>query len=230
MKKILLISFLLLSITSVFASASSQSNCPQFYPQGIPYITSTKDVTEELCNSFFVVLYDTNTKANIFSAELLTPNKPMAKRVDHFHPDIRIEKGSRAELIDYLNHGYDKGHMVPAGDAATPQEMEDTFSLANMTPQDKILNEQPWKRYEMSVRSKATTGTTYILTGAVYSANPKLIGKDSIPVPSSYIKCVWGNNSGAECFSADNTDTGTLQPISWIQTLILLKIKPGQVK
>ena len=53
-----------------------------------------------------------------------------------FREDEDIPKEFRAKVLDYVKSGYDRGHMVPAGDAKSSQEaMDETFLLTNVAPQ-----------------------------------------------------------------------------------------------
>ena len=184
--------------------AYADSKCAGLYPNGV---VITVPNTVELCNAEYVAVYNLSMKANIFSAEKFVGGKAHAARVNDFKHDERIPPENRAELSDYLSTKtdvYDRGHMAPAADQDTDAKVLASFLLSNMTPQQPTLNRISWKMLEESVREKAK-GDTYVLTGAVYSTKPYTIGKNKIPVPSSYYKCVWYvKGSAPSCFVAQN--------------------------
>lgn len=65
------------------------------------------------------------------------------KRSNKFWTDESV-KGC-ASTSDYRNTGYDRGHMVEAGDMKwDEQAMEDCFSMANIVPQAHTLNSGTW--------------------------------------------------------------------------------------
>jgi endonuclease G len=188
---------LLLLSFSVYAS-----NCPDLYPNGKVIVIKN---TVELCNTEFVTVYDPVLKGNIFSSEKFVGGTDKIVRTNHFQHDARLDKNSRAELRDYSNSGFDKGHMAPAADMVTDKEMDESFLLSNMTPQSSKLNEQKWRLMEAYVRSKAANNT-YIITGAYYSVKLKTIGDNHVPIPSGYYKCAFYPTKEIECFYADNLD------------------------
>ena len=59
-----------------------------------------------------------------------------SERTENFRPDPAVPSGS-AQLNDYKNSGYDRGHLCPAGDMTfNEQAMSETFYLSNMSPQE----------------------------------------------------------------------------------------------
>jgi endonuclease G, mitochondrial len=207
MKRIFFISVaFLFSINPCFAS-----NCANLYPESREIPVSNSG---ELCNSFYVVQFDTTLNAPIFSAELLNPNGRQVERSNDFHPDERLNRETRAENSDYDNTGYDKGHMTPAEDASSDKEMHDTFLLSNMTPQAPMLNRQPWRMLEEYVHKKVNQENqpTHIITGAIYKGYTKTVGKHHIPVPVAYYKIIYFNN-GMEAYYAENSNSAKVQKI-----------------
>lgn len=217
MKKIIFILAVLFSTISF-----ADSNCSQLYPNGIQIEITDKSAVE-LCNVEYVAIYSVDKKANIFSSEHITGKIVPVTRVNAFKADERIAKGQRAELSDYVNTRYDKGHMAPADDMTTPQTMQQSFLLTNMTPQNKKLNEVTWRILESKVRK--TQGVTYILTGAFYDNNPKVIGKNKIPVPSGYFKCMWVIGGDPVCYEADNTSSAIPSIVNYSEVKTILNFK-----
>jgi endonuclease G len=169
---------LLLWAHAVFAA------CPQFYPLGVHVVVPD---AVELCNSFYAVQYDTKRNEPIISVEKFRSGQH-ATRLNDFHPDLRLDVATRAEKSDYLHSGYDQGHLTPAADAITQAEENDTFLLSNMTPQQPTLNRLAWKMLEMKVRQ---IQPDYVVTGALYSDAPEVIGTHHLPVPYGYYKIVY---------------------------------------
>lgn len=133
------------------------------------------------------------------------------KRTDNFclDPDII---GPQAELSDYRNSGYDRGHMAPAGDMKwSSQAMEESFYLSNMCPQLHNLNNGDWKELEELLRTLTDTyPKLYIVSGPIVEKkNPKTIGANRVVVPDKFFKAVVAQRSlldnalgGAEEYTA----------------------------
>lgn len=177
-------------------------NCDRLYPKELEIAIPN---TVELCNSFFVNRYDLGHRAAIVSFELAKDAPTKIKRLNDFHPDIRIPQGDEGQNSDYSKTGYDKGHLTPAADSTTTTEMHDTFLLSNMTPQLPNINRLTWKNLEIDTRKKIHTyGSLHIATGALYDNFSKTIGKDRIPVPDAYYKILYTPTE--ECYYVTNVD------------------------
>ena len=103
--------------------------------------------TEALCFNVFSVLHSGVTRTPLWSAEHLQAQNIEAaqelSRENSFHPEPRLPSDQRAELSDYARSGYDRGHMAPNGDMPDRDSQRDSFSLANIVPQDGENNPQP---------------------------------------------------------------------------------------
>ena len=209
MKKQVIACILLLQSIVCYAS-----QCPELY-NGNPIEVKG---TVELCNTFFVSLYDKQNQRVIVVAERLKPNKITVPRKDAFHSDARI--GHQPSPSQYANTGYDKGHMAPAGDASSIAEMYETFLMTNMTPQKPLLNRMAWRMLEEHTRTLLSKSKSdmYVINIAVYSGNNKMNG---IPVPSGYWKIVTVDGSTTYYF-ADNVDNAPVvqKPRVSIQSLL----------
>ena len=213
------IALLFASIVASCTPPLAHADCPQFYP-GQAAIQPLNAI--ELCNSFFVTQYDDVNKRNFFSSELLQPDGHVLKRKDSFHADKRSTNAVKPQ--EYYDSGVDKGHMVPSDDSTTYVEMNDTFLMTNMTPQDSKLNRGPWKNLEEHTRKAvADVGKpSIVVTGAIYGDNKKM---GRVPAPTGYYKIVYIPGVKPYALYADNTDASkpsTVQ-ISWINAQTSMK-------
>lgn len=210
MRKVIL--FLMFLPTFVFGS-----NCPDFYVSKTPPVS--KKTYTEICFTQYVVGYDPVNKESLYSIEEITAEIVKSSkgnpRINAFHPNQKLAKGSRAELVDYLNTGYDKGHLTPFGDMVSKTAEFESFDLTNIVPQNKVNNEQLWKRLEMAVRDTASKeGLVYVATGPVFSANPTLL-KNKLPIPQYMYKAIYiPSKNIATVFLAENNDSWNYKYIS----------------
>jgi endonuclease G len=188
------------------------SPCDQFYPNGKEIVVPN---TKVLCNSFFAVVYDDDRNANIFSTEIAQERVKKTPRTDDFRADKRIADSPTP--ADYTNSGYDRGHMVPAANADDPKEMSDTFFMTNMTPQLPSVNRVAWKNLEERIRS---VPFKWVVTGAHYSATPKVIGKNKVPVPDFLYKVAFFESGNVAVYIVDN-----LVPKSQVSTMKLEELE-----
>jgi len=136
MKKVLL----LISLCSIMLYAAPTA-CPKFYVDGeAPTILNEKltSKTKELCFEAFGVMHSGISKTPLWSAEYLTATAIDADipRKNKFHEETQLPINERAQLNDYTKSGYDRGHMSPSADMPTESAQSESFSLANMVPQD----------------------------------------------------------------------------------------------
>jgi endonuclease G, mitochondrial len=114
-----------------------------------------------------------------------------AERAKSFTPDPDVPTGS-AMPRDYTNSGYDRGHLVPAGDMAFSDEaMIETFYMSNISPQESGFNRGIWKELEANVRDWGKKyGELYVITGPILSRRAKghIGAEGKITVPSAYYK------------------------------------------
>lgn len=178
------------------------AGCPEFFPQGRPPVVPAAPALRELCFSSFALLHSGRTKTPVFVAERLdrrslTQARNIA-RTDRFYAEARLPRAERAELEDYRGSGYSRGHMAPAGNMASATSMEQSFSLANMVPQDQTQNAGPWNRVEQDTRKYVmrAQGDVFVFTGPVYGPSPATLGAGSVAVPDYLFKLVYDPATG----------------------------------
>ena len=115
------------------------------------------------------------------------------KRTNRFFADARLPEAERAELSDYKGSSYAKGHMAPAGDMASPSAMAQSFTLANIVPQNPTQNSGFWAKIEEDTRSYVmrAKGDVYVITGPVFASAGATIGANEVHVPAHLFKLVY---------------------------------------
>ncbi len=205
------------------STATRFSQCRQHFPQGTPPIVPQAAGLRELCYGSFAVLHSGSHKTPVFVAERLSrASITQAKgqqRTDKFFADARLPRAERAELADYQGSGYSRGHMAPAGDMANAEAMAQSFSLANMVPQNQSHNAGPWSQIEQDTRKYAqrAQGDVYVFTGPVFSGPTRTIGPGKVQVPSHLFKLVYDASSGKSWayWQANAAGTRASAPISY---------------
>jgi len=127
-----------------------------------------------------------------------------AKRASSFYNDKIITTGS-AEKDDYKYSGYDRGHLLPAGDRKmTKEAMRETFYMSNISPQDPNLNRKAWKYLEEKIRERTYDyDSLYIITGPIIQQEHEKIGENQVAVPSYFYKIILNyTNTSSLCATA----------------------------
>lgn len=197
--------------------------CPQFFPGGSTPIVPARPNLRELCFDSFAILHDGRMKTPVFVVQRL--NRRLLQqaadvpRSDRFYAEARLPANERAELADYKGSGYARGHMAPAADMPTPEAMAQSFSLANMVPQDQRHNSGAWNRIEQDTRKFVlrARGDVYIFTGPVFPEKPARIGAGRVAVPRYLFKAVHDAHSGRTWvyWQENGPDTEAGPPISY---------------
>ena len=134
-------------------------------------------------------------------------NETNIKERPRFYEEETVEKTQRAKYSDYINSGYDRGHLAP--DAAfdwSRESLETTYSLANIIPQVPEVNQDMWVKVEKYARDKAVElGAVNILNIVKYNTTPNRIGRSGIAVSKGFYKVLYNNDeSYKECYYYDN--------------------------
>jgi endonuclease G len=197
-----ILKFLVASATLVWcatAALAAPPACPQHFLDGDPPLLVNEKLaprTREICYEGFAVLHSGITRTPLWSAEHLTRARIEAAhgidRHNAFHAEPRLPRGDRAELSDYARSGFDRGHMAPSGDMPDRRAQRQSFSLANMVPQNPNNNRNLWEGIESAVRGLAQRdGALYVVTGPIFAgANLKSL-RGRVLVPTGLFKAIY---------------------------------------
>lgn len=121
--------------------------------------------------------------------------RPPVKRSSTYFPYTLPNGTLSATNIDYSKSGFDRGHMVPAGDFVWNKELKDeTFHYVNINPQIPTLNRGIWANLENQIRDKVLkfSEDAYVVTGVIFNPDYKEeIGPNKMRVPVAFIKIVY---------------------------------------
>lgn len=168
--------------------------------QGVEQVIMPEHLTNDIYNyTGFTVHFNRDTHIPNCTVYELTKEESEGTlpRNDNFHQDENVD--GCPSLDDYKYSGFDRGHMVPAGDMKWDQQaMDDCFSLANMVPQKQSLNSGAWNKLEQKVRTWAERDSALIvITGPILSKEDykNTIGKSKVVVPGKLFKIVLATHS-----------------------------------
>lgn len=175
--------------------------------------------TQELCFDGFTVMYSGITRTPLWSAEHLTKDRlaraVQLDRQNNFHEENQLPYDVRATLADYKGSGFDRGHMSPNGDMGSRAQQFNSFSLANIVPQNSYNNQNPWRLLEEATRELVKQeGEAYVITGAAFrGSNLRKIG--NVLVPSDVYKVVYFPTQNAVgVYFSPNDASGQVNVIS----------------
>ena len=115
----------------------------------------------------------------------------LVSRRNNFRIDEKISDNS-ATLSDYKGAGYDRGHLVPAGDMSfSTTAMSESFYMSNMSPQHPSFNRGVWKKLESLVRNWGTNSSIYVVTGPILNSKSTTIGGNNVCVPNYFYKVIY---------------------------------------
>lgn len=195
-------------------SQAAPTACPAHFLSGqAPDLLRDALATKarELCFTGYATLHSGLTRTSLWAAERLTAERVSEargqERVNRFHAEDRLPAEERAELSDYERSGFDRGHLAPSGDMPDGRSQAESFTLANMIPQDGDLNRGLWAGLEAAVRALATRhGEVYVVTGPIYEGNQIRSLRGRVFIPTSIYKAVYvpSTRSGG-AYVAENT-------------------------
>lgn len=183
-----------------YASPACLAQVPNRTPPSFANPGMARDA-RQLCYPYMVVLFSPLSRTPLWVGEWLTPARVAAARTlrrdNVFHPDPAIPPPLGPSLQDYVHSGYDRGHLSPSGDQPTPAAQADSFTLANMAPQDPGLNRGPWADLEDAVRDYAARTPVFVITGLQFIGATVDFLNRRVAIPTTYYKMVYDPSAHA---------------------------------
>ncbi|KAJ3336904.1 nuclease [Kappamyces sp. JEL0680] len=120
----------------------------------------------------------------VLQASATEDHEKVERSKSHFKEDTAIDGRWRSRLGDYAHSGYDRGHLVPAADAESQHDMNETFLVSNMSPQVAVgFNRGYWAQLERFCRSlKKEFDQVQIYTGPLFLPKKDAAGKSYITI------------------------------------------------
>ncbi|ACL61879.1 DNA/RNA non-specific endonuclease [Methylobacterium nodulans ORS 2060] len=205
------------------ASPALADSCPEQFAGGKPPVLANPRLAADatlLCYQAFAVLHSGLSRTPLYAAERLDRARVEAARrvdrVDAFHDEARLPVSERADLSDYVGSGYDRGHLAPSGDMPDPDSQAESFSLANIVPQNPDLNRHLWAGIESAVRALAAErGELFVVTGPTFEGGNVQALKGRVLVPTRLFKAVYDPRRGeAGVYLARNAENAGWEAVS----------------
>lgn len=199
-----------------------------FYEDNAPLLVGTRGQKlnkqlDALCFEGFAVLHSGVSRTPIWSAAYLTRERVKQARSlvrsDSFRSESRLPHGRRAELADYSQSGFDRGHLSPNGDMPDAYTQYESFSLANIAPQNGNHNRNIWRHIEVATRNLTLKhGESYVVTGVAFEGRAVSRIGGRVLVPSHFFKAVYipSLNKAGVYYSA-NAENASYEVISLAQ-------------
>lgn len=180
--------------------------CPALFAGGKAPMFNNRSVAAAndatICFQTFAVYHSEKTRTPLWAAEHLTRSamhqaEKMRREGNEFREEESVGAHYRAWLRDYVRSGFDRGHMAPSGNQPDLETQRNTFTLANVVPQNPKLNRGLWADYEASIRQIAIQrGEIYVITGVLYEGSQVQRIGGRVIVPTSIYKAVLDPASG----------------------------------
>jgi endonuclease G len=175
------------------------ASCLAEIPYGMPIVGDpNNDVIE--CHTAYALAFNKVAKIPDWVAYTLTPEHAIGCLARHnlFVTDNILEPGKRSEPSDYVDSGYDKGHLANDADMSWNQQVQnESFLMSNISPQTPATNRGIWKVLETAVRAWTYDNNVpyTIYTGNIYTPDSNTIGDDKVVVPDYLYKIVINDNT-----------------------------------
>lgn len=214
---------ILLSIGTATTTAADIQNCSgQYYQHHSPNIIDKAFAINSfaLCFEGFAVTYSGISHTPLWSAEHLTRERLeqayQLERENSYHEESKLPTSVAATLADYAHPSFDRGHLAPNADMANIHQQYNSFSLANLVPQNPTHNRFLWKSVESNTRYLTLKyGEAYVVTGVAFMGDKLRQINNTVLVPSHLYKAIYiPKINQAGVYFAPNDDSGRIQVLS----------------
>ena len=221
-KRLIVAMAIVSAIFSVQTQANAGEDCTKQLPNGrAPTFSDSarRSGLHVICYEEYTVAFSEKTRTPLWSAEHLTRARIQAAknitRNNTFHEETSLTSEVRSHLKDFVRSGYDRGHLSPNSDFSNSSSQNESFSLANMIPQNPNNNRHLWEGIESGTRNYAiSNGSVYVITGPLFVGKNIRFLNDRVAVPTQIFKLLYDSKSNAGgVYLVDNVDT-TL--INWL--------------
>ncbi len=173
----------------------------------------TSTTNQIIKHHYYTLSYNEKYEQAEWTAYELTPKH--IQRIERHRPYFIYDKKVKTKSANYRNYkksGYDKGHLVPAGDMRFSEDaFNDTFFTSNISPQNHQFNAGLWNRLEQKTRYWTQKyGNLYVITGGILKNGLKSIGQEHVAVPNQFYKIILDydkDNLKAIAFLMPNKDS-----------------------
>lgn len=191
-------------VSSAKTSSSSKTDASSKQQNTFDFTPKMKADGIRLERTAYTLLYNKELRLPLWVAWHLTKNHTTGnnKREGLKFMEDEDVPTPRATNMDYVNSGYDRGHMCPSGDNKWSEKAQlESFLYTNCCPQLHTLNAGDWEELESKCRYWARKyGDIYIVCGPVLmNKKHKTIGKSKVVVPEAFYKvvlCMQGTPKG----------------------------------
>lgn len=185
-----------------------------FYAFAFDYLP--KGSGEVVNHAYFSLSYIENHELSEWVAHKLTKRSitGRTKRTNNFRFDPKVSTKT-VNGSDYRKSGFDRGHMVPAGDMKLNRTaMSESFYMSNIAPQRASFNRGIWRSLEERIRSWVRAeGQMYVITGPVLERGLPPLNHSGVSVPSLYYKIVLSLNGKPKMIGFLFENYGSKQPL-----------------
>jgi len=235
MKK-LLTTFLLLAFSAA-APAQTTACLEHFANKAAPEFTrpALQKKTIGLCFEAFALMHSGVSRTPLWVAEKLTRESLIrarsVQREDNFHAEETLPPEDRAELHDYARSGFDRGHMAPAADMPSLTAQHESFSLANIVPQQRQNNQILWAAIEGATRHMTNLrGELYVMTGPIFEGEKIERINGRVFIPTHIYKAIYdpAKKEGAAWISPNTAENiFEVVSIAELEKRININLFPG---
>lgn len=186
---------ILASVILLFTSAAyAQTACQQWVYKG-KFPQPYQEAQTILCKKDYVIGYSQSRKAPLWVAHKLQPDRiaitaEASNLRPSFRQDPKIPADRQPSNADFYRTGFERGHLVPFEDLSFDSvSARESMFYTNVVPQNGNNNRGIWASLERLTRSAAKSGELYVVSGPIYSPEPRTIGK-RIPIPAKMFKMI----------------------------------------